>query len=259
MPAKRRPVCLCHDRILEGEAKRRAMALACKENPANAPAMPRRLTGVSMSFAKMALFAGKRWANGRTLRCRFLDGSETQRRRVMEHAVEWTRHANIGFDFNASRWRSDIRISFGADRGSWSYIGTDCLAMGASQATMNFGWLKDDTDDTEFRRVVLHEFGHALGCIHEHQNPRGGIKWNEEAVYRHYGGPPNNWARDYIRQHVIEKYMLDQLNAEEFDPDSIMLYSYPAELLASGRPTPLNTVLSARDMRFIASIYPKGG
>ncbi len=27
---------------------------------------------------------------------------------------------------------------------------------------MNFGWLEDDTDDEEYRRVVLHEFGHAL-------------------------------------------------------------------------------------------------
>jgi len=29
--------------------------------------------------------------------------------------------------------------------------------------------------------TVLHEFGHALGLIHEHQNPAsGGFKWNRE-------------------------------------------------------------------------------
>jgi len=39
------------------------------------------------------------------------------------------------------------------------------------EPTMNYGWLKDDTDDVEYRRVVIHEFGHALGAIHEHQNP----------------------------------------------------------------------------------------
>lgn len=33
---------------------------------------------------------------------------------------------------------------------------------------MHFGWLRDDTDDVEWRRVVVHEFGHALGAIHEH-------------------------------------------------------------------------------------------
>ena len=47
---------------------------------------------------------------------------------------------------------------------------------------MNYGWLTPDSDDDELRRVVLHEFGHALGLIHEHQNPEGGIEWNEPAV-----------------------------------------------------------------------------
>jgi len=40
------------------------------------------------------------------------------------------------------------------------------------RATMNFGWLTPDTEDSEYQRVVLHEFGHALGLLHEHQHPR---------------------------------------------------------------------------------------
>jgi hypothetical protein len=28
---------------------------------------------------------------------------------------------------------------------------------------MNFGWLDGGTDDTEWRRVVVHELGHAIG------------------------------------------------------------------------------------------------
>ena len=53
-----------------------------------------------------------------------------------------------------------------ADPGSWSAVGTDALIeryFPPYQPTMNFGWLKDDTDDQEYERVVVHEFGHVLG------------------------------------------------------------------------------------------------
>lgn len=33
------------------------------------------------------------------------------------------------------------------------------------------------------RSTVLHEFGHSLGLIHEHQSPfKGGFEWNREEV-----------------------------------------------------------------------------
>ena len=33
------------------------------------------------------------------------------------------------------------------------------------------------------RPTVLHEFGHSLGLIHEHQSPfKGGFEWNREEV-----------------------------------------------------------------------------
>jgi len=36
---------------------------------------------------------------------------------------------------------------------------------------MNLGFLDGGT--------AAHEFGHAIGLAHEHQNPAGGIQWNE--------------------------------------------------------------------------------
>jgi hypothetical protein len=53
-------------------------------------------------------------------------------------------------DFAASKANAQIRISFSADEGSWSYIGTDCLGIEKTEPTMNFGWLKDDTDADEY-------------------------------------------------------------------------------------------------------------
>lgn len=51
---------------------------------------------------------------------------------------------------------------------------------------MNYGWLYPDTPDQEYSRVVLHEFGHALGAIHEHQHPEAAIPWDKPKVYEYY-------------------------------------------------------------------------
>lgn len=252
---------MCCDRILTGEQKIRAMNAAIKENQKNAPPpMPpqKKLFGASSmnAPAKMALQAGKKWTDGKTLRVYFMDGSATQKARVREHAVRWSQFASITFDFSAARTSAEIRISFEADAGSWSYIGTDCLGVAKNEPTMNFGWLKDDTDDTEYERVVVHEFGHALGAIHEHQNPKGGIRWNLPAVYAYFEGAPNFWSKEETDSNVIQKYSVDQLNASKYDPDSIMLYQFDGALIKGGKPTRLNTKMSVGDKRFIRKQYP---
>jgi hypothetical protein len=250
---------MCCDRILTGQEKIRAMHAAIQENSANAPPAPRaKRFGASSpeAPAKMALQTGKKWADGRTLGVYFIDGSDTQKSRVVAQATKWSSFANIKFDFSASKANSQIRISFVADAGSWSYIGTDCLGIAKSKPTMNFGWLRDDTDDTEYERVVVHEFGHALGAIHEHQNPQGGIQWNLPAVYAYFGGPPNNWTKEETDNNVVGKYSVDQLNASKYDPNSIMLYHFDGALIKGGKPTKFNTRLSAGDKRFIRKQYP---
>jgi len=246
---------MCVDRILTGEQKIRAMQLAIKENKKNQPKMAK-LPGVSAHPMKMALQTGKMWATGRILKIYFMDGSKIQKSQVIKHASQWLKDANVKFDFASNKAKSDIRISFVADTGSWSYIGTDNLGIPKNEPTMNFGWLRDDTEDREYNRVVVHEFGHALGCIHEHQNPKGGIRWNEAAVYQYFAGPPNNWSKADTYSNVIEKYSMDQLNASSFDVKSIMLYSFPGELIVGGKPTPTNYVMSRRDHSFIKKMYP---
>ncbi|MDE2048928.1 MAG: peptidase M12 [Betaproteobacteria bacterium] len=260
--SRKRVIHMCCDRILTGAQKVRAMELAVQENPANGPPPPpphRKLFGASSAAApaKMALIAGKKWQSGRVLGVWFMDGTPTQRAKVRQQAVKWEPFANIRFDFTAPRASAQIRISFQADSGSWSYIGTDNLAIAKSQPTMNFGWLRDDTDDTEYERVVVHEFGHALGAIHEHQNPEGGIQWNLPAVYAYFSGPPNFWSKAETDQNVVQKYSVTQLNASTFDRKSIMLYHFDGALIKGGVGTPNNTRLSAGDKRFIRKQYPR--
>ena len=210
-------------------------------------------------IARMALINSKRWAAGQQLRCRFLDGSSRMKKRVEEYAHQWEDYANIKLKFVKSG-TAEIRISFYADSGSWSAVGRDALNawyFPIHQPTMNYGWLRDHTSKEEYSRVVLHEFGHALGCVHEHQSPKFSRKWNEKAVMRYFQGPPNFWSEEDIRHNVLAKYSTAGISATEFDPKSIMLYSFDAPLFADGLgPTNSNTRLSSRDITMIKSMYP---
>ena len=214
-----------------------------------------------ITVARMAIINQKQWENGHTLRCRFLDGDDVQKQKVTDNARRWEDYANLQLNFGDDP-DAEIRISFQADAGSWSAIGTDCLITDyfpQYQPTMNFGWLKDDTADGEYERVVVHEFGHALGCIHEHQQPNEQLKWNVDEVYATFSGPPNYWSKDDIDHNILQKYSPAGISATRFDPQSIMLYQFDGSLFTDGIGTPLNTELSQLDEQMIAQMYPKAG
>jgi hypothetical protein len=224
---------MCYDRLLPKDL-RRAIPFQALPGPG------RRTRAIAV--------AGKMWINGSTLRIRFLGGNASQHAVVKQFAPQWTDHANLHFDFTQAP-DAEIRIAF-ADDGAWSYIGTDAQGIPVSEPTMNFGWLDE--------AVVLHEFGHAVGFGHEHQNPSGGIEWNEPVVIRDLSGPPNNWDEATIRHNVLNKYSHDQVHGTEFDPHSIMLYSFPVEWTLNGFHSEPNTKLSLLDQMFVASakMYP---
>ena len=193
---------------------------------------------------------GKLWMNGSRLRVRFLGGTAGEQATAREQALWWTEFANLSFEFGNAP-DAEIRITFDPDDGAWSYVGTDCRAIPLSQATMNLGFLDGGT--------AGHEFGHAIGMAHEHQNPAGGIEWNEAVVIRDLSGPPNSWDEAKIRHNVLNKYRTDQIKGTRFDPDSIMLYFFPGTWTRSGVGTHANELPSVMDKAFIASAeaYPK--
>ena len=47
---------------------------------------------------------------------------------------------------------------------------------------MNLGWIDQNKKPSAIRQVILHEFGHALGAVHEHESPYSTIPWNKDKV-----------------------------------------------------------------------------
>jgi len=209
--------------------------------------------------ARMAVPISKKWDPGQILRCRFLDGSPTMKRKVEAVARTWEKHCSIRFRF-VTKGPEEIRISFRADPGSWSAVGRDALnraAFPVFQPTMNFGWLTDTTPQVEYDRVVLHEFGHALGAVHEHQTPTFDRLWDRKAVLKYFQGPPNYWSVAEIEHNVLNKLNPTGMKFTKFDPKSIMLYAFDARLFAdNGGPTNSNSAISQTDIALMKSLYP---
>jgi serralysin len=206
---------------------------------------------------KAALLNEFKWNPGTTIRVTFLEGDPDLRARVRAVAEAWTgpEMANLAFQFGDEP-DADVRVAFEQGNGSWSYLGTMCQQIPLSEPTMNYGWLTPDSDEDEIRRVVSHEFGHALGLIHEHQNPDHPIQWNRDAVIADLSGPPNNWDPATIEHNIFEKYDPAVLSATAVDPKSIMMYPIPASWTTDGFSAGLNAEPSETDKEFIRGAYP---
>ncbi len=207
---------------------------------------------------RAAMLNGAKWQpRGRTIIVSFLDGDPSLHQRVMDVAQTWCgpMMANLKLQFIGLSDQGEIRISFRYP-GSWSAIGNTCLnTKDASRPTMNFGGLNPHSTEDKVHRVVLHEFGHALGLVHEHQNPGAKILWNRENVIEDLRRWPNQWTLKIIDENMFKAYKEEEATFTRFDPQSIMLYPIPARWTRNGFSTELNADLSPLDKQFIRDMY----
>lgn len=152
---------------------------------------------------------------------------------------------------------------------------------------MNFGGF-DISRPNDWRSVVLHEFGHALGFEHEHQTPVGGcdedFRWENDTgyiptrdqngqyvpdalghhpgLYTVLGGPPNYWPQskvDFNLRQLKESAAFFELS--DFDVLSIMKYYFPEWMFRTGIDSHCysqeNLVLSEQDKEGAGLAYPK--
>jgi len=156
---------------------------------------------------------------------------------------------NLKFEYVESRSLADIRVDFNPDDGAWSYVGTDCKNSEYSkdECTLNLGWFDVST--------TIHEFCHALGMIHEHQNPKGNtIKWNRLAVFE-WAESTQGWDKETTETNILDMPK-EEINGSDFDPMSIMLYFYPGNLTTNGKGTHQNLRMSALDVIWLNKMYP---
>jgi hypothetical protein len=156
-------------------------------------------------------------------------------------------NVNLQFKFVENPRNANIRIGFDTRSGAWSYLGTDSLGISSYYNTMNLGWFDVPT--------VIHEFGHVLGMVHEHQSPFGKpIQWNLRVLYK-WASETQNWDVEETNQQIVNKYSVTQLNGSEFDPKSIMLYFFENYLTIDNSGTSMNTRLSPYDVVYMNYIY----
>ena len=122
---------------------------------------------------------------------------------------------------------------------------------------MNFGWLTHNVTDTEFSQVVLHEFGHAFGMIHEHQSPANAIQWNRQVVLDDLSRWPYYWNLSQIETNIFHRFQVTETQFTTFDPQSIMIYEIPKRWTTDGSTYPQNSTLSHVDKDFIHMCYPR--
>lgn len=201
----------------------------------------------------------------------FKKGDTALHRKIADTGAEWSKYANIEFDFGYDQltdsyraWQfgdtSSIRVGF-EDPGYWSFVGTDSQDPEICQPgeiTLNLEGF-DVSLPGNWRTTVLHEFGHALGFHHEHQSPLANCDFNWERLYAYLSGPPNFWSKEQV-DYNLKQLPAGGLTYSPHDKQSIMHYSFPDWMFVSGTNSPCYveepTTLSEQDKIMATRAYP---
>ncbi|ABA72840.1 peptidase M12 [Pseudomonas fluorescens] len=227
-----------------------AYIAAINENPANAgtqsTAGSRRKRSV-VNYSKL-------WANGRTLKIAFMDAPDADHKtRIINAARKWLAYINLTFEF-VEDLKGDIRIATRNNDNS-SMLGTDALLIHPDHPTMNLGVKPEHPD---FETIVIHEFGHALGALHEHQHPQANIPWDKPKVYEFYRNREMNpLTHEQVDRNLFATF--DTLDAiyTNYDRRSIMHHPVSNDLTIGNWEVPTNRKISKKDKQLMKLLYPK--
>jgi hypothetical protein len=203
---------------------------------------------------QIVVFKEGTWPTGSTLNVMFLD-NQNLTTEIITIANEWTQGLSVTFQVVTSE-PADIRVRTTGGRLS-SLIGRQSRRMSAGQPTMDLGGLNEARNNAERRAFILHEFGHALGALHEHQRRDLPLTWNTAVVNKYFRDNYRMGESD-VYKHVIKPHDRSLPVRETiFDRNSVMMYPILKEFTAEGFVQPWNSVLTQYDKQLMQELYGK--
>lgn len=214
----------------------------------------------SARSARMVAAPNSFWPNGSTLTIAFTpEPSAPIREKIIAIASEWLPHINLHFNFVEGP-AADIRIEVDANlRGGQSEIGNAARDVPPAEPTMSLG-LGEHSSEQEFRVLVLHEFGHALGALHEHQHPDADIPWDRSALLANMmlaEGMTEEIANLIIDIQFTTLSKPNEVISNAYDRDSIMHYDVANSFSIGDFEVQNKGELSPRDIQLMNTIYPR--
>ena len=191
------------------------------------------------------------WPQGSTLNISLFDMPEKAKEYIKKNINLWQPYTNLKFNFINTN-DGDIRIS-GKDDGSgnWSAIGTQAKLRPLYEPTMHIDLVQ--TADM-LNHSIRHEFGHALGLLHEHQHPDNDIQWDKEKLYSEV--EKLGHTKQVTDENFITPPDPKTITTSGYDSKSVMHYKVPPEVTTNGTGVDFNEDISEGDKQFIALLYP---
>lgn len=210
--------------------------------------------------SSIVIAKNKVWQPGKKIIVTFIDGTDNYKDQVKKYSNEWSQYANIDFIYYnhpsevPKNQVADIVISFN-NQGDYSSIGNDShVKIKNDKHSMNLGMFKKGNRILN-RYVTLHEFGHALGLEHEHQN------YNRKFVIDEKNAKSYCKTVAFTDQECLD-FVIKKFEKNEntyfslYDPYSIMHYDLHQSISVEKIHFRSNHTLSLIDKIEVAKLYP---